>query len=131
MLEAETLMMFRSLALPIALALFLMSAATAHAAEFVSKRGIPDAVVKSNLERLLNYVASGELKPKQKLVTVTRILGKEDLGFSKVRVWYCARQNQQGQQRDACADGVRLIRLDSGLWIIRDDKSSNWMVVQQ
>lgn len=123
--------MFKILALPFALSLLLVSAATLHAAEFVSKRGIPDAVVKSNLERLLNYVASGELQPKQKRVAVTRILGKEDLGFSKVRVWYCARGNSQGQQGEACGDGVRLIRLDSGLWIIRDDKSGNWMVVQQ
>jgi len=111
--------------------LLLLSVATASAGEFISNSGIPDDVLKRNIARLVDFVISKRLDSRPPSATVTRIIGKEDLGFSKARVWFCVRRQQNGQPIDACGNEVKLIRLDTGRWILQDEKRDNWIVVQE
>jgi len=104
---------------------------TANAAEFISKGGIPDAVLKKNIERLVQYVITNDLQSTEKGPVVTRIIGKEDLGNSTARVWFCIDRQVNGKKINACGSDIRLIRLDSGRWILKEDKHDSWIVAQQ
>ena len=115
----------------LALAFLALSSLPAGAKEFISHQGIPDTVLKKNIERLVDFVISKKLDSRPPLAVVTRILGKEDLGFSKARIWFCVRRQQNGQPIDACGNEVKLIRLDTGRWILQDEKRDNWIVVQE
>lgn len=113
-----------------ALAAALATTATeSNARDFVSKRGIPDQILADNLERLANYVFTGELDSTEPKVKLSRLLGKEDLGNSKVQIWFCV-ETLDDEKRQICGNDVRLIRLDTGLWVIQDDKSGNWLLVR-
>ena len=116
---------------PVILLLVLCTAMPATADEFVSKREMPEKILIKNIERLVNNVMTQSFDPKQRSTQVTRILGKEDLGFSKVKVWFCVRRTEGDNQANVCGDDIRLIRLDSGIWILRDEKSGNWIVAQK
>ena len=111
--------------------LLLCTAMPATADEFVSKRGMPDKILIKNIERLVNNVMTQSFDPEQRSTQVTRILGKEDLGFSKVKVWFCVSKTKGDKKANVCGDDVRLIRLDSGIWILRDEKSGSWIVAQE
>ena len=113
------------------LALSALASAPTSAKEFISQQGIPDAVLSKNIERLVDFVITNKLDSGSSGVSVTRILGKEDLGFSKARVWFCLRRPQNGQPVDSCGNEIRLIRLDSGRWILQDEQRDNWIVVQE
>ena len=108
-----------------------MLAAPSMAKEFISHQGIPDAVLKRNIERLVDFVLTRKLDSGQAGVSVSRLLGKEDLGFSKARIWFCIRRLQNKQPVESCGNEIKLIRLDSGLWILQDEKRDNWIVVQE
>lgn len=104
---------------------------SASSKEFISHQGIPDQVLKRNIERLVDFVITKQLDSGQSGVSVTRILGKEDLGHSKARIWFCVQRQRGGQAVNSCGNEIRLIRLDSGRWILQDEGRENWIVVQQ
>lgn len=101
------------------------------AGDFVSKGGIPDAVLKKNIERLVQYVISSDLQANETGPVVTQIIGKEDLGNSKAKVWFCIDRTQNGKKVNACGSDIRLIRLDNGRWILKDDTHGSWIVAQE
>jgi len=113
------------------LALSTLASAPTSAKEFISQQGISDAVLSKNIERLVDFVITKKLDSGASGVSVTRILGKEDLGFSKARVWFCLRRPKNGQPVDSCGNEIRLIRLDSGRWILQDEQRDSWIVVQE
>lgn len=108
-----------------------ISSSYAHAADFVSGGGIPDSVLVRNLERLANHVLSGTSNADEPTLKVTRLLGKEDLGNAKARVWFCVRQRNDDAASQVCGNDARLIRLDSGLWILEDERHGKWILVEQ
>lgn len=112
-------------------ALPVFSIAGAGAGEFISTGGIPDRILKKNIERLVQYVVSKDLESKESGPVVTQIIGKEDLGNSKARVWFCIDREQNGRKQNACGSDVILIRLDSGRWILKDDTHGSWIVAQE
>jgi hypothetical protein len=101
------------------------------AGDFISHGGMPDPVLKKNIEQLVHRVITRKLATKEPRPVVTQILGKEDLGNSKARVWFCIQRRQGGRKVNACGSDVRLIRLDSGRWILKDDKHDTWIVARE
>jgi len=103
----------------------------AMAGDFLSKGGIPDSILKKNIERLVQYVISSDLQSNEKGPVVTQIIGKEDLGNSKAKIWFCIDRIQNGKKVNACGSDIRLIRLDNGRWILIDDTHGSWIVAQE
>jgi hypothetical protein len=101
------------------------------AGDFISHGGMPDPVLKQNIEQLIHLVITRKLGGKEPRPVVTQLLGKEDLGNSKARVWFCVQRRQAGKKTNACGSDVQLIRLDSGRWILKDDDHDIWLVAQE
>lgn len=118
---------------PLPLLCLLAAQAPVQAAEYLGVSEPGEAVLVANIERLAAFVAreeAGKAKEKDVKFEVTRILGKEDLGQGKQRVWFCIKRAGDGGSA-ACGGDIRLIRLDTGRWIIQDMKRDAWQVVQQ
>lgn len=102
------------------------------AGDFISHGGMPDPILKKNIELLVHRVITRKLRTKEPRPVVTQLLGKEDLGHSKARVWFCIERRQGGGKTvKACGSDVRLIRLDSGRWILKDDEHDTWIIAQE
>jgi hypothetical protein len=115
--------------------LLLAAAGTVQAADYIGIGDIPETILAANIERLASFVAREEGgkdgKGGEVQFEVTRLLGNEDLGQGKQRVWFCIKSVRDGTPKSACGGDIRLIRLDSGRWIIQDIKRDAWQVVQQ
>jgi len=109
----------------------LLWTCSVFAGDFISHGGMPDPILKKNIEQLVHLVITRKLAAKEPKPVVTQILGKEDLGNSKARVWFCIQRRQGGKKVSACGSDVRLIRLDSGRWILKDDEHDIWIVARE
>jgi hypothetical protein len=116
----------------LAILLLLSAPGAVPAADYIGVGDLPPAVLAANIERLAAYIARQEAgKEVEVSYQVTRMLGKEDLGQGKQRVWFCIKSTHDGSSSNACGGDIRLIRLDTGRWIIQDIKRDAWQVVQQ
>jgi hypothetical protein len=113
----------------LAAALSLSSGVSAE--DYVSKSSVPDAILTKNLERLATSIMTQELKEDSLTFRVTQILGREDLGQGKSRIWFCIASDIKGKKSTACGGDTQLIQLDTGRWILQDIKRSSWVVIQK
>lgn len=103
---------------------------TQIAAEFVGVN-LPDDVLVTNISALAQLLEPESKKGKKASVTVSRLLGREALDEGAFRVWYCVDRNAEGKKSTSCGGDILLTRLDTGLWIIKDENSGAWRLVQQ
>lgn len=102
-----------------------------EADDYVSKTPVPDAILSKNIERLATAIMAQELKEDKLTFKVTQILGREDLGQGKSRIWFCIASDIKGKKSTACGGDTQLIQLDTGRWILQDIKRSSWVVIQK
>lgn len=116
----------------LAILLLLSAPGPLSAADYIGVGDLPPMVLAANIERLATFIARQEAGNEVEVsYKVTSMLGKEDLGQGKQRVWFCITRTHEGSSSSACGGDIRLIRLDTGRWIIQDIKRDAWQVVQQ
>jgi hypothetical protein len=102
-----------------------------RAEDYVNKTSVPDAVLAKNIERLATGIMAQEPKEDKVAFKVTQVLGREDLGQGKSRIWFCIASDINGKKSTACGGDTQLIQLDTGRWILQDIKRSSWIVIRK
>jgi hypothetical protein len=110
------------------LAPLVVFASLSQGADFIDQGTVPEPVLKTNLERLMEYVIDDQSAQ----LRVTQILGREAIGHGKHRIWFCI-EVKRGDYEPVrnCGADARLISLDTGRWIIQHVPEGAWLVVEQ
>lgn len=97
---------------------------SAVAEPYIDKANVDDAVLIHNIFRMVDFIKGGRDEESRKII----IIGKEKIDFSRYRVWYCLFKTDGKKQ---CGSDVTLITLDTGRWVIQDETSQKWLLMEK
>ena len=122
--------LYKNLGATLLASLLLYSGTSLGGEEYINKKAIEEKVLRKNIERLARFIyeQEGDAKATAKF---TKMLGIEELGNSKYRVWYCIDINVGGKKSSSCGGDIVLTKLDTGRWIIQDATAGTWLLVEK